>query len=148
LLRDNLSIGGEQSGHVIFPDLLYTGDGIITALNVLRAIAETGRSLAELAGELTTYPQVLVNVRVREKKDLQTVPAVASAIAGIEERLGDRGRLLVRYSGTEPLLRIMIEGEHQDEIRAWAATLGEAVRAAIGDRRGRVREVKPPSSWA
>jgi phosphoglucosamine mutase len=148
LLRDNLSIGGEQSGHVIFPDLLYTGDGIITALNVLRAMAETGRPLADLAGELKTYPQVLVNVGVREKKDLQTVPAVASAIAEIEKRLGDRGRLLVRYSGTEPLLRIMIEGEHQDEIRAWAARLGEAVRAAIGDRRGRVREVKPPASWA
>jgi phosphoglucosamine mutase len=148
LLRDNLSIGGEQSGHVIFPDLLYTGDGLITALSVLRVMAETGRSLADLAGELTTYPQVLVNVRVREKLELKTIPAVERVIEDVEGRLSDRGRLLVRYSGTEPLLRIMIEGEHQDQIRAWAAEVGEAVRAAIGDRRGRVREVKPPSSWA
>ena len=75
LLRDNLSLGGEQSGHVIFPDLLYTGDGIVTALNVLRVMAETGRSLADLAGDLKTYPQVLLNLRVREKRDWMTIPA-------------------------------------------------------------------------
>jgi len=132
LLRDNLSLGGEQSGHIIFPDLLYTGDGLVTALSVLRVMAETGRSLADLAGELTTYPQVLLNVRVREKRDWTTIPAVARAAAEVEERLAGRGRLLVRYSGTEPLLRVMVEGEHQHQIDAWAEEIAAAVRAQIG----------------
>jgi phosphoglucosamine mutase len=133
LLRDNLSLGGEQSGHVIFPDFLYTGDGIVTALNVLRVMAETGRTLADLAGDLTTFPQVLLNLRVRERRDWMTIPEAAQAIADVEARLGGRGRLLVRYSGTEPLLRVMIEGERQAEINAWAAHIVDAVRAAIGE---------------
>ena len=133
LLRDNLSLGGEQSGHVIFPDFLYTGDGIVTALNVLRVMAETGRTLADLAGDLKTFPQVLLNVRVRERRDWMTIPEAAQAIADVEARLGGRGRLLVRYSGTEPLLRVMIEGERQAEINAWAAHIVDAVRAAIGE---------------
>ena len=132
LLRDNLSLGGEQSGHVIFPDLLYTGDGIVTVLNVLRVMAETGRSLADLAGELKTFPQVLLNVRVRERRDWTTIPAAARAIAETERRLAGRGRLLVRYSGTEPLLRVMIEGEHQDEIQSWAEQIVSAVKDEIG----------------
>jgi phosphoglucosamine mutase len=132
LLRDNLSLGGEQSGHVIFPELLYTGDGLVTALSVLRVMAETGRSLADLAGDLKTYPQVLLNVRVRDKRDWTTIPAVTRAAAEVEERLADRGRLLVRYSGTEPLLRVMVEGEHQHEIDAWAEEIAAAVRAEIG----------------
>jgi phosphoglucosamine mutase len=132
LLRDNLSLGGEQSGHIIFPDLLYTGDGLVTALSVLRVMAETGRSLADLAGELKTYPQVLLNVRVREKRDWTTIPAVSRAAAEVEKRLSDRGRLLVRYSGTEPLLRVMVEGEHQHDIDAWAEEIAAAVRAEIG----------------
>ena len=133
LLRDNLSLGGEQSGHVIFPDFLYTGDGIVTALNVLRVMAETGRTLADLAGDLKTFPQVLLNLRVRERRDWMTIPEAAQAIADVEARLGGRGRLLVRYSGTEPLLRVMIEGERQAEINAWAAHIVDAVRAAIGE---------------
>jgi phosphoglucosamine mutase len=132
LLRDNLSLGGEQSGHVIFADILYTGDGIVTALNVLRVMAETGRTLADLAGELRTFPQVLLNLRVREKRDWMTIPAAAQSIAEVERRLAGRGRLLVRYSGTEPLLRIMIEGERQEEITAWAERIASAVRADIG----------------
>jgi phosphoglucosamine mutase len=133
LLRDNFSIGGEQSGHVIFPDLLYTGDGLVTALSVLRVMAETSRSLCDLAGELKTFPQVLVNVRTREKPDWKAVPAIANAAAAVEARLAGQGRLLVRYSGTEPLLRIMIEGEHQHEIDAWAEEIAQAVRTEIGD---------------
>jgi len=117
---------------VIFPDFLYTGDGIVTALNVLRVMAETGRPLAELASDLTTYPQVLHNLRVREKRDWLSIPAAAAAIADVEAKLRGRGRLLVRYSGTEPLLRVMIEGERQDEIDAWAARIVAAVRAEIG----------------
>ena len=133
LLRDNLSLGGEQSGHVIFPDFLYTGDGIVTALSVLRVMAETGRSLADLAGELRTYPQVLLNLRVREKRDWMTIPGAARAIADVEGKLAGRGRLLVRYSGTEPLLRVMLEGERQADIQAWAEQIVAPVRAAIGE---------------
>ena len=133
LLRDNLALGGEQSGHVIFPDFLYTGDGLVTALNVLRVMAETGRPLADLAGALTTYPQVLLNLRVREKRDWMAIPEAARAVEDVEARLAGRGRLLVRYSGTEPLLRVMIEGERQEEIEAWARQIVDAVRADIGE---------------
>jgi phosphoglucosamine mutase len=128
MLRRDLSIGGEQSGHIIFSDHLFTGDGIATALNVLRVMADTGRELADLASELVTYPQVLVNVRVREKKDLSTVPSVVDAMNRVEGRLAGNGRLLVRYSGTEPLLRIMIEGKDQQEIQTWAGEIASAVK--------------------
>jgi phosphoglucosamine mutase len=132
LLRDNLALGGEQSGHIIFADSLYTGDGLVTAINVLRVMAETGESLASLASGLKTFPQVLLNVRVREKRDWNTIPSIAKAAAAVDGRLDGRGRLLVRYSGTEPLLRVMIEGEHQDEINAWAEEIAAAVRQEIG----------------
>lgn len=132
LLRDNLALGGEQSGHIIFADSLYTGDGLVTAINVLRVMAETGESLASLASGLQTFPQVLVNIRIREKRDWSTIPSIANAAARVDDRLAGRGRLLVRYSGTEPLLRVMIEGEHQDEINAWAEEIAAAVRGEIG----------------
>src|SRR5207249_10042111 len=120
MLNRGLSLGGEQSGHIIFSDYLFTGDGLCTALNVLRTVALTGRTLADLAADLTAYPQILMNVRVREKAELKSVPAIADAIARVETRVAGQGRLLVRYSGTEPLLRVMLEGKHQDEIRGWA----------------------------
>jgi phosphoglucosamine mutase len=132
IIKRNLSLGGEQSGHVIFSDYLFTGDGIVTALSVIRTVAETGRELADLAGDLTTYPQVLVNVRVRERRDLKTIPETAEAMARVEAALDGRGRLLVRYSGTEPLLRIMLEGQNQAEIQQWADEIAQTVRAAIG----------------
>jgi phosphoglucosamine mutase len=132
MLQSGLALGGEQSGHVIFMDTLFTGDGLVTALNVLRVMGETGRPLADLASALRTFPQVLVNVRVREKRDWKTVPAVAAAAARVEERLAGRGRLLVRYSGTEPLLRIMIEGERAEDIRVWAEEIAAAVRTGLG----------------
>ncbi len=132
MMQRGLALGGEQSGHIIFSEHLFTGDGIVTALRVLRVMAETGRSLADLAGELTTYPQVLVNVRVTDKRDLRQIPSVARAMQDVERRIGGRGRLLVRYSGTEPLLRIMIEGQDQKEIRAWAEKIAQAVRQEIG----------------
>jgi phosphoglucosamine mutase len=132
MMRRDLAIGGEQSGHIIFMDTLFTGDGIVTALNVLRVMAETGRSLADLAAGYRAFPQVLRNVRVREKRDWKTVPAIADAVARVETRLAGRGRLLVRYSGTEPLLRVMIEGEHDGEIAAWAGEIADAVTVALG----------------
>ena len=132
MIRRQLPIGGEQSGHVIFSDHLFTGDGIATALNVLRVMAETGRELGDLASELVTYPQVLINVRVREKRDLFDVPEIKAAMDRVEDRLAGQGRLLVRYSGTEPLLRVMMEGKDQDEIQAWAAEIAGAVKEHLG----------------
>ncbi len=132
MLKRDLSIGGEQSGHIIFSDHLFTGDGIATALNVLRVMADTGRELADLAAQLVTYPQVLVNVRVREKKELRMVPAIADAMDRVEQRLAGHGRLLVRYSGTEPLLRVMIEGKDQQEIQGWAHEIADSVKQYLG----------------
>jgi len=132
MIKRDLSIGGEQSGHIIFSDHLFTGDGIATALNVLRVIADTGRELADLASQLVSYPQVLVNVRVRERKELKSVPAIADAMQRIEQRLAGQGRLLVRYSGTEPLLRVMIEGRDQQEIQGWAKEIAETVKQSLG----------------
>ena len=132
MLNRGLSLGGEQSGHIIFSDYLFTGDGLCTALNVLRTSALTGRTLADLASDLTTYPQVLLNVRVREKVDLKSVPGVATAIDAVESRVAGQGRLLVRYSGTEPLLRVMLEGRRQEEIRAWAQEIVDAVKEHLG----------------
>jgi phosphoglucosamine mutase len=132
MIKRGLSLGGEQSGHIIFSEHLFTGDGIVTALTVLRVMADTGRELADLAGELVTYPQVLLNVRVREKRDLQSVPAVAAAMKRVEDRLAGNGRLLVRYSGTEPLLRVMIEGQDQQEIQGWATQIVNTVKEHLG----------------
>jgi phosphoglucosamine mutase len=132
MIQRDLSLGGEQSGHVIFSEYLFTGDGLATSLNVLRTMIATGRSLADLASELTTYPQVLLNLRVERKVDLETVPAVAAVMSSVESRLAGNGRLLVRYSGTEPLLRVMLEGKDQDEIRRWGQEIVDAVRQHIG----------------
>ncbi len=132
MIARDLSLGGEQSGHIIFSDYLFTGDGLCTALNVLRTVALSGRSLADLAADLVSYPQVLLNVRVRERVDLTTVPDVAAAIARVESRVAGQGRLLVRYSGTEPLLRVMLEGKREDEIRAWAQEIIEAIKQHVG----------------
>jgi phosphoglucosamine mutase len=132
MLKRNIALGGEQSGHVIFSDYLFTGDGIATSLNVLRTMASTGRSLADLAGELTTYPQVLMNLRVQQKVDLTTVPEIAAVMTSVESRLAGKGRLLVRYSGTEPLLRVMLEGQDEAEIRRWGQEIIDAVKAHVG----------------
>ncbi len=132
MIRRGQSIGGEQSGHIIFSDHLFTGDGIATALNVLRTMADTGRELADLASELVSYPQVLVNVRVREKTALTSVPEIADAMERVERRLAGQGRLLVRYSGTEPLLRVMIEGKDQQEIQGWAREIADRVKQHLG----------------
>jgi phosphoglucosamine mutase len=131
MIKRDLSLGGEQSGHIIFSEMLYTGDGLATALSVLQTMAAQGRELAELAGALVTYPQVLLNVPVRRKVDLGEVPEVAEAVARVEASLAGNGRLLVRYSGTEPLLRIMLEGQDEGEIRALAEQIAERVRARL-----------------
>jgi phosphoglucosamine mutase len=132
MLARGLALGGEQSGHIIFADHLFTGDGIGTALQVLRIMEVTTRELADLASELVTYPQVLVNVRVRERADYTKIPSITDAIARVEQRVDGQGRLLIRYSGTEPLLRIMIEGKDDEEIRRWAGEIADVVRTHLG----------------
>jgi phosphoglucosamine mutase len=132
MMRRGLSLGGEQSGHVIFSEYLFTGDGLATSLNVLRTVAATGRSLADLASDLVTYPQVLLNLRMERKVDLASIPEVASVMADVESRLAGNGRLLVRYSGTEPLLRVMLEGRDEGEIRRWGTEIVDAVKRHAG----------------
>ena len=131
MMKRDLSLGGEQSGHVIVSEHLFTGDGLATSLNVLRTIAATGRELADLASDLTTYPQVLMNVQVQRKVDLKTIPAVAEVLSSVESRLAGNGRLLVRYSGTEPLLRVMLEGRNEGEIRRWGQEIVNVVKEHV-----------------
>jgi phosphoglucosamine mutase len=132
MLKRGSALGGEQSGHIIFADHLFTGDGIATALNVLRVMAVTGNELHDLAAQLVSYPQVLVNVRVRERADYSAIPAISATIQKVEERLDGQGRLLIRYSGTEPLLRIMLEGKNDAEIRRWGNEIADVVRSHLG----------------
>ncbi len=123
-------LGGEPSGHVIFRDLLPTGDGILTALQVAALLVETGRSFSSLTSLAVHYPQVLVNVPVGERRPLDAIPGFTRALAGVNAALGDTGRTLVRYSGTEPLLRIMIEGPDRAVIQSHADELARLVRVA------------------
>jgi phosphoglucosamine mutase len=132
LLRTGASIGGEQSGHLIFPALSLSGDGMLTSLFLLRVMRGTSRPVAELTAELRRFPQTLVNVKVREKRPFADVPVIAAEALAIERELGDKGRILLRYSGTEPLARIMIEGEHQQEIELQANKLAQVIRETIG----------------
>lgn len=132
LLLRGASLGGEQSGHIIFPRISLAGDGLITAIELLRAIHESGRTLGQLARQMTRYPQVLVNVRVRAKPKLETIAEVNSEMKRVESELEGRGRLLVRYSGTENLARVMIEGEDQATIMEQADRLASVIAKAIG----------------
>jgi phosphoglucosamine mutase len=132
MLEGGYILGGEQSGHIIFLDHNTTGDGLITALQVLAIMKQSGRTLSELAACMRTYPQVLKNVKVREKRDLAAVPEITRRIAEIERELGENGRLLVRYSGTEPKLRIMLEGADEGVIQRYADDLAGLVVRTLG----------------
>ena len=132
MFKNGYNFGGEQSGHLIFLDYNTTGDGIQSALQVLAIMRRKERRLSELAQVMTALPQVLVNVRVKKKKDITTFPEIAALIADIEGKLNDEGRILIRYSGTEPLLRIMLEGLDSGEIQAWADEIAGLVRTRIG----------------
>ena len=133
LLRLGASLGGEQSGHIIFPRLSLAGDGLITTLCMLRAMADAGKDLHDLTAGFQVFPQILVNVKVQEKRPFAEVAAIQNAAREVESALGSEGRLLLRYSGTEPLARIMIEGKSQDEIEKYAATLAGVIQQALGD---------------
>ena len=132
MLATGASLGGEQSGHIIFSGRSTTGDGILTALLLLDIIHRSGKSLAELTADLKTFPQVIVNVKVREKRPLETIPTVAAAIAEAELALADTGRVVIRYSGTEALARVMIEAESEPLMRHHADTIAAAIRTELG----------------
>ncbi len=129
--RGGFILGGEQSGHLVFLDHSTTGDGILTALRLLAVMVRENKPLAELARFMEDYPQVLVNLMVKEKKDLQSLPQARQAMRQAEQRLGSQGRLLVRYSGTEPKLRIMAEGEDQQKIEQVAQDLAQTLDALL-----------------
>ena len=131
MLRYGCVLGGEQSGHIIFSEQLPTGDGILTALSVLRVIQATGSELAELTQGLDVLPQVLLNVQVNTKPDLAHEPEIQEAIADAERILGDQGRVLVRYSGTESLLRVMIEGHDPAEVQQLAESIADRARTRL-----------------
>jgi len=133
LLARGAKLGGEQSGHIIFPDISLAGDGMITAIELLRAVLDSGRSLGQNAEQMTRYPQLLLNIRVRSKPPLDTLPEVSAEIERVEQALQGRGRLLVRYSGTENLARVMIEGQDKIQIREQANRIAETIRQAIGE---------------
>jgi phosphoglucosamine mutase len=130
--KANAALGGEQSGHILFPHLATTGDGLLTALVVLDLIARTGKSIEELTADLKVFPQTIVNVRVREKKPLDSIPPVAKAIGAAQEDLKESGRVVVRYSGTEPLARVMIEAEDEARMKHHADAIAAAIRGALG----------------
>ena len=126
------SLGGEQSGHILFPHLATTGDGLLTALVVLDIVRRSGKALDELIADLKVFPQVIVNVRVKEKKPLEEIATVAATIRDAESQLNGNGRVVVRYSGTEPLARVMIEAESEETMRHHADAIAGAIREALG----------------
>ncbi|MEO6587753.1 MAG: phosphoglucosamine mutase, partial [Pyrinomonadaceae bacterium] len=132
LLDTNSAVGGEQSGHIIFPFHSLVGDGMLTALFLLEAMTEKDKSLSQMTEGFTKFPQVLVNVRVAEKKPFESVAEIVEAAAELERELGAKGRLLLRYSGTENLARVMIEGENQAEIEMQANGLAEIIGKSLG----------------
>jgi phosphoglucosamine mutase len=132
MLKRDASLGGEQSGHILLPHLATTGDGLLTALVVLDLVARSGKSLDELTSDLKVFPQVIVNVRVREKKPMAEFPPVMAAIHAAEEELKDSGRVVIRYSGTEPLARVMIEAESDEAMRRHAEAIATELRKVLG----------------
>jgi phosphoglucosamine mutase len=130
--QERASLGGEQSGHVIFPHLATTGDGLLTALVVLDIVRRSGRPLHELVADLRVFPQVIVNVRVREKKPLDQFATVTDTIREAEAELAESGRVVVRYSGTEALARVMIEAESEEAMRRHADRIAAAIKAELG----------------
>jgi phosphoglucosamine mutase len=133
MARGGYNLGGEQSGHLIFLDYNTTGDGVLSALQVLAVMKREGKKLSELTSIMAPFPQVLRNVPVRQKRDPHQIPEVDALIKKILRKLGDRGRILVRPSGTENLIRVMVEGENEKEILAYAEEISECIRKKMED---------------
>ncbi|MGA2592329.1 MAG: hypothetical protein ABSH32_20655 [Bryobacteraceae bacterium] len=132
MVRVGAALGGEQSGHVIFRQFATTGDGLLTALRILEISRNTGAGLDELTAGLQIHPQRLLNVRVREKKALTELPAVARAMEDCQRAFGSSGRVLVRFSGTEPLARVMVEGPDLEQVNAHTERIAAAIQNEIG----------------
>lgn len=132
MLRWGISLGGEPSGHIIFADLSLAGDGMITLLQVLGMLAATSRTFGDLLREFQPFPQLIRNVRVREKPPLESIPTVSRAIAECSKEMGEQGRVVVRYSGTETLARVMVEGADGAAVEKHTASIATAIKAAIG----------------
>ena len=131
MLRIGANLGGEQSGHILFLDDATTGDGMLTAVKIASIVSLAG-PLDSLVADLKIYPQKIVNVRVKSKPPLESLPEVSRTLAEAEKALGKSGRVILRYSGTEPLARVMVEAERDEDVRRWTDSLASAVRSAIG----------------
>jgi phosphoglucosamine mutase len=132
MLKEGAVLGGEQSGHVIFSEYATTGDGLLTALRVLEIMSESGQSLDALAEEVKTFPQKLVNVRVKYKRPLGELETVQAEIRAAEREFAGNGRVVVRFSGTEPLARVMIEAKSEEDVEKWTGRIADAIRAELG----------------
>jgi phosphoglucosamine mutase len=132
MLAQKACIGGEDSGHIIFLDYHTTGDGIIGALKVVEAMRDSEASLSTLAGIMEVFPQMLINIEVNQKPDIDSVPDIVSAIERSEAALGREGRVLVRYSGTQPMCRVMVEGPTREATEEHCSQIAEVVRKSIG----------------
>ena len=130
--ENGATLGGEQSGHILFPHLATTGDGLLTSLVILDLMARTGKRIEDLTVDLKVFPQVIINIKVREKKPLASIPSIAKIIEAAEQELKDSGRVVIRYSGTEPLARVMIEAESQEAMHRHADAIADAIRAELG----------------
>jgi phosphoglucosamine mutase len=130
--KKNAALGGEQSGHILFPHLATTGDGLLTALVVLDLMARSSKTIEELTADLKVFPQVIVNIHVREKRPLEEIPSVAERIRAAEADLADSGRVVIRYSGTEALARVMIEAESEAAMQHHAKAIADAIRSELG----------------
>ncbi len=130
LARDAI-IGGEDSGHIIFLQHHTTGDGLITALQVMAAMKKERKTLSELAGIMTVFPQMLINIDVKRKPEIETVPEIMAAISQVEEKLGDKGRVLVRYSGTQNMCRVMVEGPTKEETQTYCRQIADVVKTML-----------------
>jgi phosphoglucosamine mutase len=132
MIANGAVIGGEDSGHTIFLDQHTTGDGLLTAIRLIQIMREDRLPLSELSRAMTVFPQVLLNIDVRKKPAIEDVPEIVAAIRSVEKKLGEKGRVLVRYSGTQPLCRVMVEGPKENETRRYCRQIADVVKAALG----------------
>jgi phosphoglucosamine mutase len=132
MLRRGAVLGGEQSGHIIFSEYATTGDGLLTAIRVLEVVRDSGESLERLAAAVRTFPQKLINVRVQQRRPLAELENVQAEIQAAEREFAGTGRVVVRFSGTEPLARVMIEAETHESVDKWSGRIAEAIRAELG----------------
>jgi phosphoglucosamine mutase len=131
LQKDNLRLGGETSGHIINLDMTTTGDGIISGLQVLETMVRTGKALHELKAGMNKFPQKMINIKIQEKVDISKLDGVSDAVKAAEAELGDYGRILLRPSGTEPLVRVMVEGEDEEQVENIVRSLADEVESVI-----------------